>query len=553
MTRALLTTAVLILMLSGVIRGEALSDDRGETSHFVLRHDGLVSWTFHPDVTEGHVHGEECIADVDRIHLEQGIVQYVREFGPLSESENGTSFFGASTLFSIFPIGGTVWDDLRISNFVDLASDSELLDWNCGARTYNGHDGSDTSILSWDHQLIGVPIVAALDGVVVATHDGEPDMNTEWKGQPANYVTVDHGDGRICYYWHMKQWSVSVSSGQQVSAGQQLGLIASSGNSTGPHLHFETRDSGVMVEPFEGDCQPEPSQWVSQIGLTDETKPVDFAVTTQDLTAWYEKNHMRWRPPYENQIPLDHDRIRIWMRGLNLPPESTIRFQFFFPSGAADYDSGEWAFGSDTAYYTSWYGWWTFNLTDMHKTPGTWSVVISVNGEHFLTAPIEVVETLDPEFNRPPREIEAGFEPASPDVGDVITCRLVTHGPLGDFDWDLVRYQYLWRVNGEVVRNEVTAGRADHLPRGSATPGALVTCTVTPSDGKLEGDSITLSVRFPGGCPDFNSDGQVNGQDLGVFLAEWGECADCAADLNSDGFVDGGDLGAFLVAWGDCA
>ena len=54
-------------------------------------------------------------------------------------------------------------------------------------------------------------------------------------------------------------------------------------------------------------------------------------------------------------------------------------------------------------------------------------------------------------------------------------------------------------------------------------------------------------------CPaDLNGDDQVNGQDLGLFLVEWGECAGCAADLNGDGFVDGGDLGAFLVAWGPC-
>jgi hypothetical protein len=544
-------TAV-VFLLAGVSGVGALSEDRGDDSHFGTGHEGLESWTIHSDSPEGHVHGDECIVDVDRKHLEQGFAQYVKEFGPLSKSSSGMPFFGASTLFPIFPVGATVWDDLRISNFVDLASDPELLDWNCGTRTYDGHDGSDTSILSWDHQLIGVPIVAALDGVVVATHDGEPDMNTEWKGQPANYVTVDHGDGRICYYWHMKQWSVAVSPGQQVSAGEQLGLIASSGNSTGPHLHFETRDSGVVVEPFEGECQPEPSQWVNQIGLMDETIPVDFAVTTQDLTAWYMKNHRRWRPPYENQIPLDHDRVRIWMRGLNLPPESTIRFQFFFPSGAADYDSGEWSFGSDTDYYTSWLGWWTFNLTDMHKTSGTWSVVISVNGEHFLTAPIEVVQTVDPEFNRAPRAINAAFEPASPDVGDVITCRLVTHGPLGDFDWDLVRYRYLWRINGEVVRDEVSAGRADHLPRRSAPPGGLVTCTVTPTDGKLEGGLVTISARLPGGCPDLNNDGHVDGIDLGTVLGSWGSKGG-AADLDENGVVDGSDLTLILAAWGPCS
>ena len=52
---------------------------------------------------------------------------------------------------------------------------------------------------------------------------------------------------------------------------------------------------------------------------------------------------------------------------------------------------------------------------------------------------------------------------------------------------------------------------------------------------------------------DLDLDGQVNGEDLGLFLAEWGACAGCAADFNADGFVNGEDLGVFLVAWGPCS
>ena len=52
---------------------------------------------------------------------------------------------------------------------------------------------------------------------------------------------------------------------------------------------------------------------------------------------------------------------------------------------------------------------------------------------------------------------------------------------------------------------------------------------------------------------DLNLDGQMNGEDLGLFLVEWGACVGCAADFNADGFVNGEDLGVLLVAWGSCS
>ena len=136
-------------------------------------------------------------------------------------------------------MGGTLYGDLFINNFADLDPGPGLLDWDCTGFTYNGHDASDVDLRSFGEQAIGVPVFAALDGTVVATHDGEFDMNV-CPGSPcnpnSNYVIIDHGSGRLCYYWHLKQWSVAVSPGEQVVTGQQIGLAASSGNSsqTGP-------------------------------------------------------------------------------------------------------------------------------------------------------------------------------------------------------------------------------------------------------------------------------------------------------------------------------
>ena len=51
---------------------------------------------------------------------------------------------------------------------------------------------------------------------------------------------------------------------------------------------------------------------------------------------------------------------------------------------------------------------------------------------------------------------------------------------------------------------------------------------------------------------DLNDDGQVDGDDLGTLLGQWGPCVACTADFNGDGVVDGDDLGTLLGQWGPC-
>ena len=85
----------------------------------------------------------------------------------------------------------------------------------------------------------GSPILAAADGVVVAA---------TYESSMGNYVMINHGDGLYTIYMHAS--ALYVSSGQEVSAGDQIAAVGSTGNSTGPHLHFSVRLNGSYVSPW---------------------------------------------------------------------------------------------------------------------------------------------------------------------------------------------------------------------------------------------------------------------------------------------------------------
>jgi len=83
---------------------------------------------------------------------------------------------------------------------------------------------------------IGTPITAVKDGTVL-----EASANTSWGGAYGNAIIIDHGNGVRALYAHTSQ--MLVKKGQKVTEGQLIAKSGNSGNSSGPHLHFETRVS----------------------------------------------------------------------------------------------------------------------------------------------------------------------------------------------------------------------------------------------------------------------------------------------------------------------
>lgn len=94
------------------------------------------------------------------------------------------------------------------------------------------HQGIDLAIYQ------GAPVVATADGLITVNSKND---------NSGNFVMMDHGDGFTSVYAHLLL--ASAGAGSRVKAGDVIGYVGSTGNSTGPHLHFEIRENGKSVDP----------------------------------------------------------------------------------------------------------------------------------------------------------------------------------------------------------------------------------------------------------------------------------------------------------------
>jgi murein DD-endopeptidase MepM/ murein hydrolase activator NlpD len=92
----------------------------------------------------------------------------------------------------------------------------------------------------------GLDIAAPMGTTVTAAAGGTVIM-AQWYGGYGNYILIDHGGGYSTGYGHLS--AIYVSTGQTVQRGQAIGAVGSTGQSTGPHLHFEVRIAGKPVDP----------------------------------------------------------------------------------------------------------------------------------------------------------------------------------------------------------------------------------------------------------------------------------------------------------------
>lgn len=108
-----------------------------------------------------------------------------------------------------------------------------------GMRNGTPHHGIDLTLwLGWSALSY---IHAAADGTVIYTG---------YDNSRGNWVMIDHGDGVTTQYYHLLDGSIIVTRGQIVKAGQTIGNMGSTGNSSGAHLHFQVEVDEIPVDPL---------------------------------------------------------------------------------------------------------------------------------------------------------------------------------------------------------------------------------------------------------------------------------------------------------------
>ncbi len=275
----------------------------------------------------------------------------------------------------------------HVSAYVDQnTASASIQDYNCGSITYDGHKGTDISIWPYNFYKMDsnmVEVVAAAPGIILDKHDGEFDRNCSSNGSFANYVVIQHIDGSLILYFHMKNGSLtSKAIGDSVINGEYLGIVGSSGNSSGPHLHFEVWSGSTVatrIDPFSGLCNSlnASSWWTAQKSYR-ETSIVKASVHSTDILF----------PGCPNSEVLNESKLfHIPFSGPGLPP-GYAKFYIFIRDEIVGLTGNLSILNPDGSTYLS----WTYNSPSNNKvktfgwskilptTSGTYSFNATYNG-----------------------------------------------------------------------------------------------------------------------------------------------------------------------------
>lgn len=158
------------------------------------------------------------------------------------------------------PIDCDLGSECFIQQYVDHDPSEQAMNFQCATLSYDTHQGTDFALRSLNAMRQGVDVLSAAPGVVRGTRDGMEDRTYSADDAAriggrdcGNGVVIDHGDGWTTQYCHLKQGSVQVRTGDQVSAGSVLGQVGLSGRTQFPHLHLTVRKDNDIVDPFDPD------------------------------------------------------------------------------------------------------------------------------------------------------------------------------------------------------------------------------------------------------------------------------------------------------------
>lgn len=296
-----------------------------------------------------------------------------------------------------------------IGAYVDQnTATTTIQDYDCGTNTYDGHHGTDIAI--WPYSLYKmdnnqIEVIAAAAGTIIQKNDGNFDRNCSSNTLTANSIIIQHSDGTFALYWHMKNGSVTTKAvGQTVVAGEKIGVVGSSGSSSGPHLHFEIWSGNTNTtykDPFSGTCNilNANSWWTSQRPHS-EPAIMKTSVHPTDITLAACPN---------SDVINESDTFVIPFQGAGLSPGyakfyffwrdisigSTIALKILNPNGSV-YSS--WNYSVPTSSKVSYYG----SSKLLPTLDGTYTFEASYNGiacskTFAITHSLGISEVLNPD------------------------------------------------------------------------------------------------------------------------------------------------------------
>lgn len=369
-----------------------------------------------------------------------------------------------------------------IFNYVDQDQASgSIKDYNCGTTTYDGHTGTDISSTPFSFYKMDnnqVEVIAAAPGTIITKVDGNFDKNCAKNNLTPNYIVLQHADGSLSIYYHMKKNSLtSKIVGQTVAVGEFLGVVGSSGSSTGPHLHFEVWSGSTYdtrTDPFSGTCNSlsARSWWVAQTPYRQPAvvkagvhTDVPILPTCPGTETLYEDSCY---------LPGKSAVFAIYLRDESNGLSASCKI--LNPNGTT-YQS--WAHNSNTDYIATW---WYWHRT-LPTTPGTYTFEVTYNGTK-CSKQFDVVGAAIT-LSKPPNICE----------GDSVTLTANAAS------------SYLWST-GAATQSITVSKSGDYsvavkTPMGCSATSSTITVTVSPipiatittnrSTTICQGDSVILT------------------------------------------------------------
>lgn len=434
-----------------------------------------------------------CVTAQEYETLEKGCAENIKLLGLTTTNTRSTN----TTLLSWPLKAATGLNDCgyyAITAYADQnTAGGATQDWNCGTNTYDSHRGTDIAITPYpfyklDHNE--VEVIAAAAGTILYKSDGHFDKYCASNSDTANFIIIRHADGSQANYFHMKKNSLTAKTvGQTVTAGEYLGVVGSSGNSSGAHLHFEVWSGSTVAtlnDPFAGNCNTinANSWWAAQKPYT-EPAAIKVSVNTTDAV---------FPACPATETPNESNTFAVPFQGAGLAP-GYAKFYLFMRNETSGMTAtlsilnpnnttfNTWTYTSATTYKTS-----TRSFSKLlPTTPGTYTFKSVYNGTECSTTFTITGATGITPIRNPQSEFRISPNPASNTV--TIT---VDESMLGSLPTGQAGTATITDVTGRGIINYKLEKINTQLQTGNLANGVYLV-TITGTGGSSTTEKLVVS------------------------------------------------------------